>query len=465
MRKIILLFILGCLNLPKTYSKNFITISPGDCPNCMSAITLIGKNNNVYVFKEAYKIDSSSLRHKYRFLNDAPMIFSDSLFNLYSINGFMTISNSTGSIKCPLAKYTRKVHGYYTLFTDTNKIDTIVYSSYPIAKASIQKRVFTHEGKVYLLNGADNNVILFDLFNDEVVDTFTIPEIAKVDAYYQFGLKKSKNDYNYYYDLIKSHIQDNFCTIKNIAVNRDTVHLYISNYYCFFKGKDNVDTFLSHFQSIATFVNGTYLDTKVPSNIQEKLIDTVNGFYAEEGGFYVHNGIYYCSLFNSFFHSGKDKYSVGGFNSQSHTLHWVIKLEGVENSSYNFSNPLFYDNYCLIAKSCKLYNLEGQNSFMDLNYFKQNYDGSKLYLPDFVNFDFQVKGKICTVLYNDRKRNMPYYSKIDIEDKKIIINRELPQIDNNLARILSPFNNNDVLEFADNFKIIKYNVAPYGQNL
>lgn len=448
------------LQYPILWAKNYVTIAPGSCPNCMAAIELMEKDSNIYVIPESYNIDSTALRNKYSFFQNAIILFSDSLFQLYSLNGSMSVSNQSGTLKCPLAQYGKTAHYYFTKWTNDTYSDTIIYHSYPVAKLSIKKRIFTPEGKLYLLNGVDNNVILFDLLEDKILDTISIPEIAKKKAYFEFGMEKGKNDYDYYKKLIMPKIQEPLCTIKDISFYKDTLYLYVSNYFAYWRGDRSEDTVLAHFQSISEFNYGKYLTTYVPTNIIEKLVDTSKKFYAEEGPVYKYGSNMYVTLWNSMFYTGRDKYLVGRFHPGNQKLDCVIKLSGMEGKSYNFSTPLFYNNYCMTAKSCKLYNLDSSGSFLDLAYFNQEYDNSGMFIPKYHNFDFRVEGNICTVLYNEHTNNKPYYAKINMKSNTKLINKYLPQLNPKLVRALSPFNSDYVIQYGDNYKIIKYKVTP-----
>jgi hypothetical protein len=440
-------------------AKNYVTIAPDGCTNCMAAIDLMNKNNNIYVFHEAYQIDSTSFRHKFTFLHHATIIFSDSLYQLYSVNGQMAVSNKQGTLKCPLEKYGRKANSYFLKWNSGQDVDTISYS-WPLAKFSIKKRVYMPEGKVYLLDGSKNTVFVYDFFEDKIRDTVSIPEQAKKDSYYLFSGHDS-NIYEYYKKMITPKIQGFLCTIKNITLDGDTLYLYVSNYFTFFSGTHEEDTVLGHFQSILTFYRGRYLASYVPTNIEERLIDTSKKFFAELDALYKYKGLFYTTIGNSLYFKGRDKYDVGVFNPKDQSLDWMVKLSGDMNKSYDYSNPLFNKHYCLIAKSTKLYDLEKKGSYIDLGYFKQKfYNKGPFTIPQYVNFDFAVNQHVCTVLYNLESENKPYYTQVNFKTQKVVVNKYLPQLNPKLVRTLDPYNSDYVIQYADNYKIIRYKVVP-----
>lgn len=124
----------------------------------------------------------------------------------------MAVSNRTGTLKCPMRQYGNIAHRYFSKWSSEQEIDTIAYS-FPLAKYSIKERIFTPEGKVYLLKSSENNVLVYDLFADKILDTISIPDQGKRDSYFHFGVDKNQNDYEYYKNLITPKIQDPLCTI------------------------------------------------------------------------------------------------------------------------------------------------------------------------------------------------------------------------------------------------------------
>lgn|GEM_PF-1168649 len=425
----------------------------------MAAISLMDTTEIIFVLQENYQIDSADLRRKYTFLNNSEILFSDSLYHLYSLNDQMTVSNPDGTLKCPLKKYGTRAHKYFSKWNSENDIDSIQYS-YPIAKASIIKRNYTNDGKVYLLNTVANNVLIYDLLQDEMLDTVSISEQAKKDIYFAFGMNKNKDDYEYYKNLIVPHIQDPLCTINDIVVDKDTLYLYVSSYFVYFKPADKgEDTILTHFQSILMFYQNQYITSYVPTNIMERLIETSKDFYAESNNIHKYKDNFYITIYNnSLNYKGTDKYLVGKFSPKDKNLDWVIKLTGEMSKSYNFSKPLFSNHYGMSTKSTKLYDLENKDNVIDLPYFKQELDYNGGIIPKYYNTSFFVNNNICHILYFSTKEHANFYAQINLKSNKILMNKSLPQLNPKSINLIDPYNPDFIIQYMDNYKVIRYKI-------
>jgi len=445
------------LSLSLQAQTNYITLEPDNCPNCLAATELIENENNIYVLREGYRIDSASLRKKYTFLHTDSLVFSDSLFDFYAIDGMLTISNEAATLKCPLPRFNRKAHAYFSQWNSSKTQDTVEYS-YPLSKLSVQKRIFTGNGKVYLLNTTDNNVIIYDLLHDKTEDTIALYEQVKQDAYTLFSVGDTSG-YTYYKDAIVGHIPDSLCTIKDIAVAGDTLYLSVSNYFFYVGGKNMDDSFLTHFQSISAYKNGEYITTYVPTNIRQRLLDTLVKYYSETAGLYVWNKHIYTGIYNTRYHEEGADYVVGRYDPANNKLAWVSKLSEEFGGKYDFSNPLYSMGYYVLSKSSKLYDAE-TGGMTDLKYFTQDLH-EEMGIPNFpkyLNEDISISDKYYNVCYKTTGNNEFHYARIDKRANRIISNNALPQMAPRLVGIIDPYNNNYVLQFYDNYKIIRQKV-------
>src|SRR5690606_20177726 len=354
--KIYVYFLFALFPFTGLAQNNYVTIMPGSCSSCMGAIELTKEVNNVYVIEEAYKVDSVSLRKKYAFLREARIIFSDSLFKAYSVDGRMSISNAEGSLKCRLDKYTSTVSHYFNQLTNSQDVDTIQYSI-PLAKLSISKRVYTNEGLVYLLSKAENCVILFDLLQNKTLDTIYLTNQAKQEAYADFSVGDLKA-FAFYNDNIQPNIQDSLCMIQDIDLVNDTLYMSVYNYFFYMDGADTTKKRLSHFQSIALFRDNDYLYSYVPTNIKQRFVDTPVLFWTEPTDIKVVGNEIYSLLSTSFEGQSRGSYYiVGGFNMLQDSLKPEVVLDKTEVSSANFINPLYNKQYCMITKYPDVFNL------------------------------------------------------------------------------------------------------------
>lgn len=451
------LFVLTCLMLSISLhaQTNYITLEPDNCPNCLAATELIENENNIYVLREGYRIDSASLRQKYTFLRTDSLVFSNALFNCYAIDGMLTISNEAATLKCQLPRFNRKAHAYFSQWNSSKTQDTMKYT-YPLSKLSIRKRIFTGSGKVYLLNTADNNVIICDLLHDKTEDTIALNEQVKRDAYTLFSVG-NKDGYTYYKDAIEGHIPDSLCTIKDIAVDGDTLYLSMSNYFFYVGGKNMDDTFLTHFQSISAYKNGEYLKTYVPTNILQRLLDTSVKFYSGTTGLYKYNNNIYTGIYNTRYHEDGVNYVVGRYDPANNKLAWVSKLSEEFGGRYDFSDPIYSMGYYVLSKSPKLYRAE-TGDMIELAYFKQELHEEMgiAVFPKYYNMDINVDEHYYNMLYYCIPEKQIYYARIDRKTKEVLQTKLIPDVSGALK--IDPYNNNYVIGFYDNDKIIRHKV-------
>lgn len=258
----------------------YVGYNPFDCSNCNKGIEKGVDGQSIYFFQKQLQIDSSALKRNYLFSDNAKIVFSDSLFNKYSLNGRSAISNKDGSLKCSSAYFTQKAkHVFKVLSGQGNKTDTITYS-YPLAKRSITKFQFTKDGKIYLLDAFDNSVKLYDLFSGKMLYTLRMPEGVLKSIYTKFNMG-DKSAYLYYKKGTAKFTKENLSTVKDISFANDTLLVAFSNYYFFIAGKNRTDTFFNHFESIGVYKDTQYINSYIPSNIKDRLLDTSKKFLAE----------------------------------------------------------------------------------------------------------------------------------------------------------------------------------------
>jgi hypothetical protein len=423
----------------------------------MAASELIANEQNAYIMQEAHSIDSASYRKKYAYLKNANIIYSDSLFHFYAIEDMMTISNEAGTLKCLLTKFDRKAHQYFSQWNAFKNIDTITFK-YPIFKLSIKNRVYTQDAKVYMINQADNNILVYNMLQDTMAYIVEIAEQAKIDAYRKFAMNDS-GAYYFYKKAIDGNIQDALCTVSAIAVQRDSLYVSQSNYFFFTGGDKGTDTFLTHFHSISLYNKGKYIDTYVPTNIMQKLADSSVKYNSEVEYIYKYNNYIYTQIYNSLYKEPDVFYVVGKYDPEQNVLLAVSKLSEEFKGLYDFSNAYFSNQYYILAKSSKLYNGE-TGAMIDLAYFNQAYY-EKMGLPSFpkyYNLDLNVDRRYYNILYSQSDNNDLFYARIDRLTNKIIANHNLSKLNTNIITKIDPYNNNYIIQMYDNNKVIRHKI-------
>ncbi len=430
---------------------NYITVMPGSCSNCMAAIDLVSEDNNIFVFMESYAIDSNALRKKYTYLQNAKMLFSDKEFKNRSVNGYlMSISNENGSMKYDLRAFNKTAYNYFKLW-NSNIDDTIIYS-YPLSKVSIHKSVYTPEGKVYLLNSAENNIIVFDLLLNEVVDTVVVSEKISRDAYTIFNMNDT-GSYSFYKTNIIGHIQNELCTIEDIAVSNDSLFVTTSNYFIYFGGEKGGDTFLTKFNSIHLYKNNEHKKSYVPTNLMQRLVDSSVKFTWGSRGLYVYNGIIYSKITNK--HNFEKGFNaiLAKYNSTNNQVSCIIKLKNDFEGDYNLLLPTYSKEFCLLTKSSLIFNLS-TGEFKDLAYFKQSTEDNLF--PEYMNYDFVVTDDLYKILYTKKSDDYSVHlATIDKNSNKIISNVKLEKSLTEKSNRFDPYNEKYLIGYKDNFKIIR----------
>ncbi len=436
----------------------YVAFNPFDCPNCLKGIELsTDKNECTYIFQEEYRVDSASLRKRYLFSDQAQMLFSDTLFEKYAINGRSVISNKAGTLKCLSANFDRETSDIFKKLNSGKDADTFIFR-YPVSKSALIKRLFTEDGKVYMLDMLANNVVVYDLFHDKVLYTLKIDENDTRKGYELFGGGNDTGAYAYYKAGVARFTQDDLASISDISLYKDTLCLSIANYYFYTGGKNMDDSFFTKFQSIGLYKDGQYLTTYVPDNIKDKLLDTAKLFNSEPSSIYKFEENIYTSIYNGKYYTGKEKYAVGRYSPAKNILEGMVKLNKDYYSDYNFSNPKFSDRFFVLSKSPELYSIDS-GYMVDLDYFKQGRLAGYIVpdFPEYFNEDMSVDSLYYNILYYSNADKTYFYARIERKSNKLQARKTLPAFENMWVYI-DPYDNNYVIAFYDNNKMIRYKV-------
>lgn len=439
---------------------NYITFSPNDCLSCIPAIENMKNKEFIYVFKEEFKIDSTSLVNKFPFLRNSSHVFNDSIYNKRSIDGRMTISNSDNSLKYSLVKINKNSAASFEFFTDINKSDTIEYS-YPISKSSIIKRKFTNNGNLLILDALENKVVLFDLIKNEILDEVELTEEISKQAYGLFTLS-DVSIYDHFKLAISPKIYEPLSNIKDMSIDGDELIVSTSNYFYYTSSEKKTDTFLNVFLSIHKFYfdnesqKFTYKDTFVPTNIKEQLTSLSLEFYPVSSNVHFFNNLIFTSITNKI-QDEENRFLYGVFDITNMSLDWVVKLNDKFENNYNFTNAIFYKNFCLIGKSSKMYNLSNKE-IVDLDYFNE-FDNLQSNKVSYLNQDFKVNKNEVNILYrNYFEHNSIYFVNVDLDSKKVINHVKQDHFKSDLATYFNPYSNDGIIQFIDNYKVVVHRI-------
>lgn len=456
---ILLVFYFG-INIQCEGQTYYVAFNPLDCSNCYKGIEIGTKiKNSIYFFQKQYQIDSPDLKKRYLFSKNAKIIFSDSLFNKYAINGRSSISNKNATLKCSPSYFTEEANAFFKkILSQDTKTDTIAFND-PISKMSISKYQFTNDGKVYLLNAFDNSIVLYDLFNDRKLYTIRMDENTLKNIYRKFSLGDT-TAYTYYKKGTARFTHEDLSIVKDMSLSNDSLYVACSNYYFYIGGKDGTDTFYSHFESISVYVDSQCVISYVPSTIKDKLLNNATPFTTIPKGIYAYNNDIYTSIYNGKYYTGKDKYIIGRFSLENKKVSNILKLNNKFNLDYNFTNPYYSDRFLILSKFSRIYNILTGN-FINADYFQQSYLKNQMVpnYPKYLNCDFKVDNSYFNILYYTTSPEIAiYYVRIDRKTQKMIFKKQLPPDFKNMKIMINPYNFNSVFGFYGNNKLVVYNV-------
>lgn len=437
--------------------KQVITLNPQDCSNCIKGIEFFtDKHTATYIFQEINRIDSCTLRRKYIFSEKAHLVFSDHLFDKYALDGRSTISNENALLKCPSSLFDSKASMVFSKLTSNKNIDTLTFN-FPISKSSFNKRIFTGDGKVYLMDMFAQNVVLFDMLHDRTIDTFDIDEQDTKKAFELFSLGDT-TAYKYYKSGLAKVTHEAISKIQDFCIMHDTLYLSIANSYFFTGGADQTDTFLTKFQSIGIYKVGKYIKTIVPDDINAKLINQNNPFTSEAQDVYYNRNRLYTSIYNGQSYVGSKRHAIGCYSLINNKYEWAIALNPAYYGDYNFIGPIFNNQYFILSKSSEIYSIDSGLP-TDLKYFDQEtfeYNGMKSY-PKYFNRDINVDDQYYNILYYSNVEKIFYYARINRKNNKLMSTKKLNSFDR-MYVLIDPYDTDYVLAFMHPNKVIRMKV-------
>lgn len=284
-------------------------------------------------------------------------------------------------------------------------------------------------------------------------------EKAQRDAYEKFNLGDT-SAYLYYKTGTSKFTREDLSTFKDICLSNDTLYAAVSNYYFYIGGENMDDSFFTRFESINAYYDGQYIATYIPSDISDKLLDTTKIFTAEPSGLYQYGGNLYTAIYNRGFYKGPESYVIGKYIIKEDSLNWVAKLSDKYKKDYNYASPIYSDKFFILNKSPELFNVNTQE-VIDLNYFNQEFLSGKIIpnFPRYVNIDFKATRSNYNVLYYDGLSELIWhYTRIDRKTNAVLFDKIIPPLFHHMKVVIDPYDNNSVIGFFDNNKIIRYKV-------
>lgn len=372
--------LISCLLL-MTYKGNsqvVLTIRPDDCMNCIKALDDFYSGENIskinhLIFQEKHQSDSAFII-KDLYLEDyqEKIIWSDSLFNLYSIMGTSTISSHNRKIQIMMINFNSKTAEIFErLYLPT---DTLVFD-YPVNKGNKSNPIHLDNGTMISIDKLTNKLYIGDYFSEKLILTLEQLDIVNTELAFSKELINNaaiRSIYNSFFNDTTSYDQQK--RFLNAAKERQINQinhvekigdsLLIGSLHKFYKVNANQDTAIYMFPMLSVFYKGKLHPTPIQTiqtyfNNPTKYISDINFFYKDNknhlwmrlspaNSFSLDSNMYFLRRFNII----DSQFIWGEFYKESLPLEYT-------KVGYNAIYPKSHGSLFMLPLSNKIYSFEG----------------------------------------------------------------------------------------------------------
>jgi hypothetical protein len=436
MLKCLLLWIIIILSATKLLASIlYIAINPNECSSCTIALSFTKHINSnealVFVLQERNVDDSSTIAESL-FLNDyqAQFVWSDSLFNAVSTNGYSTVTmfSADGSrrFEYPLKIFTASMaEGINRL---SKRTDTIRLDKTNIAEVGTNE-IYSKNSQVFFINRLKRKILAYDKIPNKVLYTLSIDD-SIINQTYDMAL--GKGAHQFHRGIVKQLKVPRANVIQQFWYHNDAAYVIMDNTYLQAVSDNKQDTVVASFYAMHVFHNDALQQTYILAS--EPILyknDTLNFFPALYPTALGLVGPVFKSRMRPplyvLAHYGLNKNFVVPEKILPYTLPPIYK----SNSYYH---PVFYDSYFTFPLEDNIYNFLNQDT-IHINSFPKNNVGELFKPPHKYVSAIAVVEDTVYMLYYVVDTKQYHYLQYHKKDKKVLIdklipsNRSIPVID------------------------------------